>query len=236
MDKANDMVTALEKSYIEKQKKLFEKADMNNRVDVANLKYVAGVDLAYWKNNEEEFAVCCIVIIDFATKEVVEKKYTMGKTDVPYIPGCLAFREIDLVLDVTKQLEHKVDLYILDGNGYLHPRHMGLATHAGICLEAPTIGVAKSYYKIENTDYKEPENEEFAYEDIVIKGQVYGRALRTHKNVRPIFLSTGNKTDLKTATEVVKNLVNKESHIPIPTRYADLYTHEMRKQLKDEQI
>lgn len=54
-------------------------------------------------------------------------------------------------------------------------------------LNKPTIGVAKKYHKIENVDYTMPPNEEHAYTDIVIKGQVYGRVLRTHKNVKPIF-------------------------------------------------
>ena len=127
-------------------------------------------------------------------------------------------------------LEHSVELYVFDGNGYLHPRHMGLATHAGILLGTPTIGVAKSYYKVENMDYTEPANELFAYEDIVIHGETYGRVLRTHKNVRPIFLSIGNQIDLETATEIMKHFVTKESHIPMPTRCADIMTHEIRKE------
>ncbi len=105
-----------------------------------------------------------------------------------------------------------------------------LATHAGILLGVPTIGVAKSYYKVENADYTEPENQVFAYEDIVIQGEIYGRVLRTHKNVRPIFLSVGNRIDMETAMEVTKHFVTKESHIPMPTRCADIMTHEIRKE------
>lgn len=62
---------------------------------------------------------------------------------VPYIPGCLAFREYDLVEKTVQKLESNIDLYFFDGNGYLHPRHMGLATYAGIMLEKPSIGVTK---------------------------------------------------------------------------------------------
>ena len=215
--------------YIEEQRKLGSRIDLTNCVDTLCLKYVAGVDLAYWKQDTIEYAVCCIVVLDYWTREIVEKKHCMGKIEVPYIPGCLAFREIDLVLDTIRLLEHSVGLYVFDGNGFLHPRHMGLATHAGILLGVPTIGVAKSYYKVENVDYIEPENKVFAYEDIVIRGEVYGRVLRTHENVRPIFLSVGNLIDIETAMEVTKYFVNKESHIPMPTRCADIMSHEMRK-------
>lgn len=220
----------LEDFYIAEQLKLAKQIDLTNCVDVSCLKYVAGVDLAYWKEDSTEYAVCCIVVIDYETKEIVEKKHSMGKIEVPYIPGCLAFREIDLVLETVGLLEHSVELYVFDGNGYLHPRHMGLATHAGILLGVPSIGVAKSYYKVENVDYTEPENQVFAYEDIVIQGEIYGRVLRTQKNVRPIFLSVGNRIDMETAMEVTKHFVTKESHIPMPTRCADIMTHEMRKE------
>ena len=67
-------------------------------------------------------------------------------------------------------------------------------------------------------DYIEPENKVFAYENIVIRGEVYGRVVRTHENVRPIFLSVGNLIDIETAMDVTKHFTTKESHIPMPTR------------------
>ncbi len=224
----------LENIFIEKQNELLSKIQLTNQVDISKLRYVAGVDLAYWKEHNAEFAVCCIVVIDFHTMEIVEKKCYKGSIEVPYIPGCLAFREIELVLKTAKLLEHTIELYVFDGNGYLHPRHMGLATHAGILLDKPSIGVAKSYFKIENVDYKEPDNEDFAFEDIVINNELYGRVVRTHKKVKPIFLSIGNMVNIDTAMDVIKTLTTKESHIPIPTRYADIMTHEMRKEYQLE--
>ena len=223
----------LEQKFIQKQKELLSKLDLQNKIDITKVKNIAGVDLAYWKENDIEYAVCCIAVIDFATKQIIEKKHSKGIIDVPYIPGCLAFREIELVLKTVKLLENNIDLYVFDGNGYLHPRHMGLATHAGILLDKPSIGVAKSYYKINDVDYIEPDNFDFAYNNIVIDNEIYGRVLRTHKNVKPVFLSIGNKIDIDTSTILIKELVEKESHIPIPTRYADLMTHEMRKQYRN---
>ena len=44
---------------------------------------VAGVDLAYWKQSEEEYAVCCIVVLDRATKQVIENQYAWGELKVP---------------------------------------------------------------------------------------------------------------------------------------------------------
>lgn len=190
---------------------------------------VAGVDLAYWKQEETEYAVCCIVVLDYHSHEVIEQKEYMDVVKVPYVPGCLAFRELPLFLGANQLLEHQPDIYFFDGNGYLHPRHMGLATHAGILLEKPAIGIAKSYYKIGNVDYVMPEDEQFAYTDIVIEGEVYGRVLRTQKGVKPLFLSVGNRIDLESAMQIAVQMVTKDSHIPLPTRLADIMTHEARK-------
>lgn len=177
----------IELQFIEKQKELFSQIDLNNYVDINKIKTVAGVDLAYWKENEEEYACACIVVLDYNSLEIIEEKYTVGKIEVPYIPGCLAFREFELVQKTVDLLEHEIDLYFFDGNGYLHPRHMGLATYAGIVLNKPSIGVAKTYFKVENVEYTEPENEKFSQTNIIINNEIYGRVLRTQKDVKPIF-------------------------------------------------
>lgn len=206
--------------------------------DITTLKLVAGVDLAYWKDDtDNEQAVCCIVVIDYKTHNVVEKKYFFGEIDIPYMPGFLAFRELPLVLKTAELLENTPDIYMFDGNGYLHPRHMGIATHASFYLNKPTIGVAKTYFRVDKkTDYTEPGKTAGSFTDIIINEEVYGRALRTHTDVKPVFVSVGNNISLDTATEITMSLAEKESHIPIPTRLADLETHTMRKMILSEQL
>lgn len=221
----------LEKEYIKIQYELQKQIDFVNRVNIASVKNVAGVDLAYWNKNGDEYAVCCIVVLNYITKEVVEKKYAVGKVTVPYIPGCLAFREIPFFLKAYENMDTDVDIWFFDGNGYLHPRHMGLATHAGIIINKPTVGIAKSYLKINNMEFSMPDKQQSAYTDIRIDNEIYGRVLRTHSGVKPVFLSIGNQIDLDTAMYITNSLVTEESHIPLPTRLADIMTHEVRKSI-----
>lgn len=221
-----------ESDFIKIQNELKKKIMLKNTFNKSAVRLVAGVDLAYWEEGNKQYGTCSIVVIDYNTKEVVEKVNSVGEIKVPYIPGFLAFRELPLVIETSKKLVVEPDIFMFDGNGYLHFNHMGIATHASFFLNKPTIGVAKSYLKINGTDFNMPENEEGSYTDIIINGEVYGRTFRTRKDVKPLFISCGNYIDLETSTEIVLNLINNESRLPIPTRLADLETHISRRALR----
>ena len=105
-----------------------------------------------------------------------------------------------------------------------------MATHASFYLEKPTIGIAKKYFNVEGAKFVMPENCVGKYSDIIKDNKVIGRAIITQKNVKPIFVSVGNYIDIDTVTKLAILLTDKQSHIPIPTRYADLETHIKRKQ------
>ncbi len=221
-----------EQEFLDVQNSLRERINLTDSFKTDDIKTVAGVDLAYWNKDGQEYAVCCIVVIDYETHEVLEKQQYSGKIEVPYIAGFLAFRELPLVLETVRKLDISPDLFMFDGNGCLHPRNMGIATHASFYLNKATIGVAKSYYRIrKGLDYTEPDISAGSFTDIVCDGEVYGRVLRTHDGVKPVFVSAGNFISLDTATEITMKLVGKESHIPIPTRLADLETHTAIKEL-----
>ena len=216
-------------NYTSQQNELRKRISLQNNFSEDQIKLVAGVDIAYWGENNKEYGVCCIQVFDFCSKKLVEQVDYMDEITTPYISGFLAFRELPLILEAVKKLKTNPNLYMFDGNGYLHKRNMGVATHASFYLEKPTIGVAKTYYKIENTDFIMPENRTGAFTDIVIEGEVYGRALRSRKDVKPIFVSCGNEIDLDTATKITMHFIEKDSRLPIPTRSADLATHQARK-------
>ena len=207
-----------------------KKVKLETSVKDQNIKFCAGVDVAYWEEKGVEWGVCSIIVIDYETRIVVEKATSKGKINVPYMPGYLAFRELPLVIEAAKKLKVTPDLFVFDGNGILHPRRMGIATHASFFLNKPTIGIAKSYFKIDGVDFKMPGKAAGSYEDIIVNNEVYGRVLRAHTNVKPIFISCGNYIDLQTTTKITLQLINDESRLPIPVRLADLETKRMRRQ------
>ncbi|MEH7050879.1 endonuclease V [Bacillus pseudomycoides] len=222
-----------EKEFSEIQDKLIHRIELKNNFHLEDVSLIAGVDLAYWEKDDKHYGTCCIVVIDYHTKKEVEKVYSYGEVTVPYIPGFLAFRELPLVIEAAKKLTSNPDIFMFDGNGYLHYKHMGIATHASFFLQKPTIGVAKSYLKIKDVDFIMPENKAFTFSDIMIDDEVYGRVLRTKENVKPIFVSCGNNIDLDTSVQIVSNLIGKESRLPIPVRLADLETHKVRRDKRE---
>lgn len=199
-----------EADFIEKQEEL-SKLVINDECtyfgDHEDIKVVADVHVEYWEQDGKEYGSCSIVKIDYHTGEILERKSSVSEVKVPCIPGCRSFRAFPLVKKTFDLLEDKSGIFIFDANGYLHPRHMGLASYAGVALGITTIGVAKTYYKINDIECEMPENTVGAYTDIVIENEVYGRALRTQKDVNPVFVSVGHMLDLDFATEIVSRLI-----------------------------
>ena len=67
----------VEEKYIKIQYELKKQIEFHNSIDIRLIKNVAGVDLAYWNKNGNEYAVCCIIVLNYETQEVVEKKYAV---------------------------------------------------------------------------------------------------------------------------------------------------------------
>ena len=145
----------------------------------------------------------------------------------PYIPGLLSFREIPMLLEVWNNLKTKPDVVIVDGLGIAHPRRLGIASHLGVLLDIPTIGCAKS---VLIGNYKEPGNEpgSFTYlHDPKDPNKIIGAALRTKKNVKPVFISPGHLIILEQSIDIVKQCVLKH-RLPEPTRLAHNIVNEYR--------
>ncbi len=197
-------------------------------IDPASVRLVAGADTAYWTEGDVERGACCVVVVDAATREIVEKAHAVGEVGEEYVPGLLAFRELPLFLEAYAQVESTPDVVVFDGNGYLHPRHMGIASHAALRIGRPTFGVAKTYFNYAHVPFEMPDVCVGSYTDIVVAGEVCGRALRTRHGVKPVFLSVGGYIDLDSATAITMGLLSKGSRVPIPTRLADIETKKLR--------
>ena len=98
----------MQEKFIKRQNELIGKINLKDAFNIDTVKLIAGVDLAYWVNNDrQEYAVCCIVIVDKATHKLIETKSYSEKIEVPYMPGFLAFRELPLVIKTAKLIENK---------------------------------------------------------------------------------------------------------------------------------
>ena len=66
----------------------------------------------------------------------------------------MAFRELGPTLELFKRLKNdKNELWphviMVDGNGILHKRKCGYASHLGVLLKTPSFGCAKTFYDVD---------------------------------------------------------------------------------------
>jgi deoxyribonuclease V len=151
--------------------------------------------------------------------EVLEKVWNYAPLEIPYLPGYLAFREAPNLLKAYDKLQTKPDLIMVDGHGISHPRRLGIASHLGVLLNKPTIGIAK---KILVGKYTAPELTKGSFSPVMHKNEHIANALCTKENVKPVFVSPGHLVDLDFATEMAIKTTKKHK-LPEPTRLADYY-------------
>ncbi|HEX8325353.1 MAG TPA: deoxyribonuclease V [Tepidisphaeraceae bacterium] len=194
-------------------------AELRARTVVAPLKplprFVAGADCAF--ADDGRTIVAAAVVYDRETKQIVEHQTIRRPCDVPYISGYLSFREAPAILDVIGQLKTAFGAILFDGQGIAHPRRCGLATHVGVTLDVPSVGVAKS--RLIGT-HAEPAATAGSHVPLMDKGEQIGVVLRTRDNVNPLYVSVGHRIDLDSAIELVLASRTK-FRLPEPTRMAD---------------
>lgn len=187
------------------------------------LRLIGGVDTSFSKDGR---VLSVIVVMRFETLELIEFSYYSTKEFVPYIPGFLSFREGPAIIEAWKRLKVKPDVLLVDGQGYAHPRHFGIASHLGIALDMPTIGCAKSLLV---GRYEEPGPLRGDRSPIFYKNKNVGMVLRTKDNTKPVFVSPGHKVSFESSVEIVLKSVTKY-RLPEPLRYAHQYSKTILKE------
>jgi deoxyribonuclease V len=199
--------------------------DLAGRIEFKSIagmpEVVAAGDIAY-SSKEKIFFACAVV---FKGSDIIEEKYETGKEIFPYIPGFLSFREVPPLLRCFAELKNKPELVFVDGHGIAHPRKLGLASHLGLWLDIPTIGIAKK--KLVGK-YKEPVDETGFYSYLTYREEVVGAALKCRKGTKPVFVSSGHLIDLDSSLKIVKQTID-GYRIPYPTRIADKLVAEYKR-------
>ena len=174
---------------------------------------IAGVDVSI----KTETTRAAIVVLSYPGLTPLEAVLADTPLIFPYIPGLLAFREGPAVLAAWAKLQNKPDLLMFDGQGIAHPRGVGIASHMGLWLERPTIGVAKSRLYGRHAEVGPTRGDRA---DLLDKqGNIIGTVLRTRERTNPLYISPGHLMDVEAATEFVL-ACGKGYRLPEPTRWA----------------
>ena len=105
------------------------------------LKLVAGADCS---PSPDGHLHAVVVLCEAPDWRVVEEASASALPPMPYVPGLLSFREAPLVLEALRKLRTTPDVLLIDGHGRLHPRRLGIASHVGLHVDVPVIGVGKT--------------------------------------------------------------------------------------------
>jgi len=185
------------------QKKLRKKIILEDKFK--KIKLIAGADLSYPSGSQ---AICAVTVFDFEMEEV-ENAAQKFSIDFPYIPTFLGFREAEPIVKTLRSLEIKPDIILVDGHGIAHPRGFGSASHVGVLLDMPAIGVAKRLLAGKIKSNK-----------IIYKNKAVGFALK-NKNFREIYISPGHKVSLRSSLRIVKKCM-RFHRLPEPLHQAHL--------------
>lgn len=191
--------------------------------DHATPRLIAGVDQAFM----EDTIISGIVVVDYVSCEVVEEVYHTGRVEYPYIPTFLSFREGPAIISAFGKLHHTPDILMVDGSGINHPRFAGLATHVGVALEVPTIGVAKNILCGIG-------DEPVVLGDVcplVFNNRQVGWLIKSCSRCRPIVVAPGHRVSMDGTLEITKHMLRGHK-LPEPCLLAHRYVSILKKTIK----
>lgn len=186
--------------------------------DFDEIKYIAGFDLAF----QGKKIICSAVVLDYNTFEIVESKYTISEEVMPYSPKFLCFREAPAYIETFKDLEIQPDVLMLDGQGAMHSKVIGVASHVGVLLNKPCIGVSSKlvFGKLD-------------VDNVMFEDKIVGKALKTKDFANPIFVSPGHKLTLDSAVEITQKCLRGHK-MPEPIHAAHNYATKLKRKVGSE--
>ncbi|MBI2665781.1 endonuclease V [Candidatus Woesearchaeota archaeon] len=166
--------------------------------------------------------LACIVVCEFPSLNIIEKKIYSLSDPIPYHPGYSAYREMPALIEAYNLLEQEPDVLIVKGSGILHPRKIGLATHLGLALNRPTIGVDEklSLGKVEKGK-------------IIVHNEICGFEVKTREFSNPLYISPGQLISIGTSLNIIKNSIKYPHKFPEPLHLAHKIGKYITKEKKD---
>lgn len=199
------------------QAELAKKISLKDDIGIKEIKTIGGVNQAI----KDDCIISAIVVCNYKameikTMEIIEKQYAVEKAKMPYISGFRTYREGAAITAAYAKLSNRPDVMIFYGHGILHPRKIGLASHMGILLDQPSIGIANKTSCGVLKGNK-----------VYIGDEAVGELVETRTHSKPIYVSPGYKMSLKTSVEIVINSMRPPHKLPEPLHLSHRYLKEV---------
>ncbi len=159
------------------------------------IRLIAGADAAY----DQDTIYAAVVVMTFPSLDVVEKSCSVEAIPFPYISGLLSFREGPAIVNAFRTLTTVPGLILINGHGYAHPKRIGMASHIGVVLDIPSIGVAQ---RLLTGNGAMPGAGRGSTEPVYDRNEIIGMAVRTREGAKPVFVSAGHRVDLAQAVDI----------------------------------
>ncbi|MFW5917074.1 MAG: endonuclease V [Halorubrum sp.] len=220
---------------------------------------VVGVDQAFLTPDDgADRAVSAAVAI--REGDVIEYASAVTPLSVPYVPGLLAFREGGPMLAALDALDAEPDLLVCDGSGRIHFREAGIATHVGVLLDVPSVGVAKRLLcgtpdepsderpagwrtpiradgSVEtagagdSADATNADDSDADDSDAPVIGHAFqSKQYPNSRRVNPLYVSPGHRVSPETTVDFVDALCAGYK-LPEPTRLADAHADAVKREI-----
>jgi len=175
---------------------------------------IAGSDIAYY--GDEAFGA--LVVFDKGTHRQEEVVTVKARASFPYIPTYLTFREAPIVEMLYRKSGRDL-LIVHDGNGIIHPLGFGVASHIGVMLDLPTVGVAKKLLCGNVTGSGKTEK-------VLVGCKHAGYAVRGGNRGSPVYVSPGHRISVASSIKVLRPYW--EYRLPEPIRVAHMESERFR--------
>ncbi len=199
----------------EEQRKLSKLVSLKDSFDFSVCQRYGGI---ICETIGKELVATVIVLDDKG--EIVDKKFSIQKPRFPYIPGFRAYRELPVIIDALKKVEEDPDIIFILGQGIAHPQGLGLASHLGVSINKPVIGIAKSLMCGEEKG-----------DDIILNKKVVAKKIITKEKSNPIYISPGHDISMKSSLDLTIKSIHEPHKLPEPLVQARKFLKEVREEM-----
>lgn len=163
--------------------------------------------------------LACVVVCELPSFTVVDKAFYLLHDPLPFQVGFSAYREMPAFIEAFNQLSVEPDVLFVEGDGVAHPRGLGIASHLGVVLRVPTIGVADRLHCGQVVEGK-----------VMVLGELRGFEVVTREFAKPVYVSPGHLVSLERCKELVLQMMVQPHKMPEPIHIANKLARKMREE------